>query len=225
MRAEARPPRRKWPWIVSGAAVAALIVAGGLWYANRDNGLVPYPTTPTATAPMPTQVPDVDPTGCLGGEARDAAMVLEAQKLAPHTSNGAVEFATAFMRWGFQYPVPDAEDVDQVATKVIPADSPYDIRASYESNPNTSGALVPDGTPFYLSTVPGVWNLESYSGDEAVVTIGTGIVINGELHPTFRMAKTFTLAWDGTQWMFESTSLDRTTEELYSIGTGFTGGC
>jgi hypothetical protein len=36
------------------------------------------------------------------------AMVLSAEKLAPHTTNGAVEVATAFVRWLNQYPYPSA---------------------------------------------------------------------------------------------------------------------
>lgn len=224
MRAEARPPQRKWPWMVAGAVVVALVITGGVLYVNRPAAapteFTAAPSPPPSTAPI-----DVDPTGCLGGDGRDAAMVLAAQAEAPHTSNGAVEFATAFMRWGFQYPVPDEAQVDQVAEHVLSADSPYDIRGSYANSPNTSGSLVPNGTPFFLSTLPGTWNLESYSDEEAVVTIGTGIVIDGELHPTFRLAKTFTLVWEGSRWMFESTSLERTTEELFSIGTAFAGGC
>ncbi|WP_448812174.1 hypothetical protein [Agromyces bauzanensis] len=168
---------------------------------------------------------DWEPTGCLGGDARDAAMVLAAQEEAPHTSNGAVEFATALMRWMHQYPVPAADDVAAVEASVVSSGSPYDLTAAYADDPNTSGALVPNGTPFYLSTVPGVWNLESYADDAATVTVGAGVVINGELHPTFRMAKTFTLVWEEGHWTFDEASLDRTTEELFSIGTSYTGGC
>lgn len=224
MRAEARPPRRKWPWIVSGAAVAALVVGGAVWYGARNTDVTTEPTaSPSATS---TSAPvDVEPTGCLGGDTRDATMVLAAQAGAPHTSNGAVEFATALMRWMHQYPVPPAEDVAEVEEAVIASGSPYDLVSAYAGEPNTSGALVPDGTPFALSTVPGVWNLESYADDTATVTVGAGVVINGELHPTFRMAKTFTLDWEGGHWTFDQASLDRTTEELYSIGTPYTGGC
>ncbi|WP_448002717.1 hypothetical protein [Agromyces bauzanensis] len=179
------------------------------------------PTPPSEA----TAAPDVDPAGCLGGDARDARMVLAAQDEAPHTSSGAVEFATSLLRWMHQYPVPAATDVSAVEASVLASDSPYDLSAAYDGGPNTSGALVSDGTPFFLSTVPGVWNLESYGKDRATVTVGAGVVINGELHPTFRMAKTYTLVWEGGHWTFDQASLDRTTEELFSIGTPYTGGC
>ncbi|MGW4928623.1 hypothetical protein ACWEOH_05650 [Agromyces sp. NPDC004153] len=224
MRTEARPPRRKWPWIVGGVIVVAALIVAGVWFrastSNPPTVPTAAPNTPNAETPL-----DPDPTGCLGGDARDAAMVLAAQKAAPHTSNGAVEFATALMRWMHQYPVPPAEDISAVDASLVASGSPYDLTSAYASNPNTSGALVPDGTPFFLSTIPGVWNLESYADDTATVTVGTGIVINGELHPTFRMAKTFTLDWEDEHWTFDQASLDRTTEELFSIGTPYTEGC
>lgn len=226
MRAEARPPRRKWPWIVAGVACLTLVVGGAVWYGGRTIA-APTPTaSPEASsAPVSPESSDLEPTGCLGGEARDAGMVLAAQEEAPHNSGGAVEFATALFRWMHQHPVPDAADVAEVEAAALAEGSPYDLTAAYATNPNTSGALVPDGTNYYLSTVPGVWNLEDYADAEATVTVGAGVVIDGELHPTFRMAKTYTLVWEDGHWTFEQASLDRTTEELFSIGTPYTGGC
>lgn len=225
MRTEARPPRRKWPWIVTGAAIAALVVAGGIWYAANLPDKAPILIgTPSPVTPPPSS-DDVQPTGCMGGDIRDAAMVLAAQKAAPHTSNGAVEFAAAFVRWMGQFPVPTQEEAGTIQSAVVAPDSEYDLPAFLAKNPNVSGSLVPDETPFYVSTVPGVWNLESYSDDSARVSIGTGIVINGELHPTFRLSSTYTLEWGNAGWMVLEANQPRPTEELFPLGSGFTEGC
>ncbi|GAA1062031.1 hypothetical protein [Agromyces bracchium] len=213
------------PWILAAAAAIALTVAGGVWITDRWNADGDHAAPMTSDDATATPTFDADPTGCLGGGSRDAAMVLAAQDQAPHTSNGAVEVAAAVLRWMHQYPVPSVDDIDQFEQQLVASSSPYDLASAYADDPNTSGSLVPDGTPFHLSTVPGVWHLESYSDVDAVVTVGAGLVIDGELHPTFRMAKTFTLTWADDGWQFDEASLDRTTEELFAIGTPFTGGC
>jgi hypothetical protein len=224
MRAEARPPRRKWPWIVSGAAVAALIVVVGIWYGARANDT---PTEPTAgpSAPGTSAPVDVEPTGCLGGDERDAAMVLAAQAGAPHTSNGAVEFATSYVRWLTRYPVPSQEEAEEVEAAAVVDSASYDLVGSLAAEPNLSGSLVPNGEEFYVSTVPGVWNLESYADDTAEISVGVGVVINGELHPQFRISTMLTLSWENEGWHVAQANQPRTTEELFSIGTGYTGGC
>lgn len=224
MRAEARPPRRKWPWIVAGAAVAALVVAGGVWYVNRPGDAPTEPTAAPSASPSTSPV-DVDPTGCLGGDGRDAAMVLAAQTDAPHTSNGAVDFAASFVRWVGQYPVPNQDEAKQLQAAVIAPTSTYDLPTFLAGEPNLSGGLVPNGTDFYMSTVPGVWNLESYSDNEAVVSVGTGLVIEGALHPTFRTSAMYKLSWGKDGWMVEAAMQPRPTEQLFPMGTGFTEGC
>lgn len=224
MRTEARPPRRRWPWIVLAAVVLALVLAGGIWwaYSPRLQPVEPSaaPSAPTSSAPV-----DVEPTGCLGGDARDAAMVLAAQKAAPHTSNGAVEFATAYVRWLTRYPVASPEEAETVQTAAVVDGTTYDLVGSLMAKPNLSGALVPNEEAFYISTVPGVWNLESYGGETAEVSVGVGVVINGELHPQFRISTMLSLAWDGDAWRVDHANQARTTEDLFSIGTGYTGGC
>ena len=220
MRTEARPPRRKWPWILTGVAVVALLIAAGVWFGTRA---IDAPANPTA-APSPSAPADVEPTGCLGGNTRDAAMVLAAQEAAPHTSNGAVEVAAAFERWVTRYPVASQSEAEQLEAALMAPDAP-DLAGSLASEPNLSAGLVPTGTPFYVSTVPGVWNLESYSNDEAVVSIGTGVVIDGALHPAFRISSMYTLNWGETGWTIAAANQPRPTEQLFPIGTGFTEGC
>ena len=77
MHATAPPARRTWPWIVGAAIlIGALIIAGAVYYGIQAGTATPTaePTTPasSSTATPSTTPVDTEPTGCLGGEARDA---------------------------------------------------------------------------------------------------------------------------------------------------------
>lgn len=226
MRAAAKRPRRRWPWIVGAAAIViaipiAIIVTG--------HGLTGPPSTSAPNSPIHTPAGsgnNADPTGCLGGQHRDAVMVLAAGKSAPHTSNGAIEVATAFVRWLNQYPYPSAADISEIQKDAVSARAPTkDIVAFFDTKPNLSGGLVADGTPYNLSTVPGVFHLESATANRVTTSIGTALVVDGALSPTLKGSITVTVAWENGGWKFVSSEGTRTTEELYSIGRPFSSGC
>ncbi|QTX05909.1 hypothetical protein [Agromyces archimandritae] len=209
----------------SAVALAALVVTGGVWYAIGNQELVPpiLIGTPSNVTPPPKE--DQLPIGCSGGDSRDAAMVLAAQAEAPRTGTGAVEFAASFGRWAEQYPVPAPGEALQLQAAVISPGSSYDLVSYLEGEPNLSDGLVPNGTEFHLSTVPGVWNLESYSYDGAVVSVGMGIVVGGALHSTFRVSSMYRLSWTDDGWTVEDAMQPRAAEQLFSMGTEFTEGC
>jgi len=227
MRAEARPPRRIWPWFLAGAAVIAAVVVV-LVIALR-----PASTTQVDAAPVPTPTPttvvtDQEPTGCLGGPARDAAMLLAAQAAAPHTTNGAVELAAAMVRFTFRDPAVTAAEAAQVEPILFASSATpqfRDLTGALPEGQNNSSGVVPNGTPFYLSTVPGVWHVESAEPDRVEVSVGAGYVVDGELSAQLRSSSTLSLVWEDSAWKLESGSISRTTQDLYAIGTTFTGGC
>jgi hypothetical protein len=219
--------RRRWPQILATVAVVVVLAIGGIIYFGSRAAT---PTaTPTITSSPPvnsTTTADPAPTGCLGGSSRDAAMVLTAQKTAPHTTNGAVEVATAFTRWIQRFPYPDAAEAAKLSTRIMAKPSfTDDLTAYLAASPDLSGGIVPKGTNYYMSTVPGVWHLESGSADKVVASLGTGFVIDGTLSTTLRSSITVTLAWQGGVWKIADANGTRTTQELYTIGTAFTGGC
>ena len=226
MRAEAQRPRRIWPWLVGVASIVIALLIVIVVTSQRPTG--PPASSPTSS---PAQSPsasgnDVEPTGCLGGQSRDANMVLAAGTSAPHTSNGAIEVATAFVRWLNQYPYPTAADIAAVEKVALSGSAPTkDIGAFFDSKPNLSGGLVPDQSPYYLSTVPGVFHLESAATDEVTASIGSALVVDGALSPTLKGSITVTVAWESGGWKFVSSEGTRTTEDLYSIGLPFTAGC
>lgn len=225
MRAKATRPRRIWPWILLAVVVVSAIIA-----ALTVSGVIPAPQPTTTQSPAPTIEPTTgagaEPTGCLGGETRDAAMVLAAQAAAPQTSNGAIEVATAFVRWLNQYPYPSTADIATIEMEGLASSAPTkDVAGFFAGNPNLSGGLVPDGTTYYLSTLPGVYNLEAAAPDEVTASIGTALVIDGALSPTLKGSITVTVVWESGSWKFVNSEGTRSTEELYSIGRPFTGGC
>ena len=228
MRAEARPPRRIWPWFLAGAGViAAAVVVLVIALRPASTNQVDAAPVPTPT-PSTTVVTDQEPTGCLGGPGRDAAMLLAAQAAAPHTTNGAVELAAAMVRFTFRDPAVTADEAAQVEPTLFASTATpqfRDLTGALPEGQNNSSGVVPNGTPFYLSTVPGVWHVESAEPDRVEVSIGAGYVIDGELSAQLRSSSTLSLVWEDSAWKLDSGSISRTTQDLYAIGTTFTGGC
>lgn len=217
----------RWPWIVGLLAVVIVIVAAiGITTTLNHSASAPTSSpTPTQTS---TAAPDAAPTGCLGGTNRDNTMMLAAQKEAPHSTTGAVEFAAAFVRWTFRYPTPTVDQANEVAPKVIATDATAgfkDLGAAVAANQNPSGGAVADGTDFYVSTAPGVWYLDKQSSNQVTISVGAGYVIAGALSPQLRSSSTFELEWQSGGWRVKDGSLVHTTEELFRIGTPFSGGC
>lgn len=224
MSAQVPSPRRRWPWIViTGVVVVAIIAVLAVHFASDGRSPSARPTDSHTTS---TPVADTAPTGCLGGDSRDTSMVLRAQSTAPHTSNGAVEVASAFTRWIQRYPYPSAIDAATIQKKVLARKSFTDDLVNYlASKPDLSGGIVPAGQTYYMSTVPGVWNLESASSNKAVVTIGTAFVVNGAVSSSLRSSITVTEDWQSGSWHIANVAGTRSTEQLFSIGHAFTGGC
>lgn len=228
-RTEARPPRRILPWFLAAAALlaAAVIV---LIITLRPTPAGPSVDAAPTDEPTPSSTPVVDqePTGCLGGPNRDAAMLLAAQAQAPHTTNGAVEVAAAMVRWTFRDPGITADEAADVTPKLFAStakDEFKDLTGTASDGQNNSAGVVPKGTPFYLSTVPGVWHVEAAEPDRVEVSIGAAYVIDGELSRQLRSSSTLAMVWEGGSWKLESGSTARSTQDLYAIGTTFTGGC
>lgn len=231
-------PARRWPWILgAGAVVVTAIVAvcivlptGVATPTASPTGTIN--TLPTATAdPAPTSslaldpIADAPPTGCIGGPKRDSGMVFSTLERAPRTSNGAVEVAASLVRWITQSPMPPAEDVREVQAAAVAAGSEIDLDSALTPGADMSNGAVPTGTDFYLSTAPGVWDVESSDADTVTVAVGTGFVIDGALSATQRGSATMTMLWQDEHWKLLTSSGSRPPAELFATGTAFTGGC
>jgi len=225
MRAEAKRPRRIWPWIAIGAA---LIVATVIAIAVIGNNPARAPiatATPTKTSGMPAPQ-DANPTGCLGGSTRDAAMVIRAMNTAGQQKMGAVEVAASFTRWIQRYPYPSATEAGEVGSSVLAKKSFTSNLAEYlAATPDLSGGIVPIGTTYYMNTVPGVWYIESANSDRVTVSIGSGYVIDCALSTTLRSSITITLVRESDRWKVANADGTRTPGDLYRIGHPFDGGC
>ena len=153
-------------------------------------------------------------------------MLISASDAASHDEAGAVELATAFIRWIQRYPYPSSDEAAVVQGAILTSDSFTDDLVTYLTNrPDLSGGVVAPGTEYYMNSVPGVWYVESIDDRSAVVSIGTGYVIDGALSTTLRSSITVTLEWDGERWRVANADGTRTPADLYKIGTVFEEGC
>lgn len=239
MRMYSASGRSRWPWVIGTVVVVAAVI-GGVAFAVTHQVNPTHPTATHVASPSPTPTHtggssgagDTDnaapPTGCLGGLDRNAAMVLAAQKAAGHNAYGAVEVATAFVRFISQSPVPSADDVSAVSKDIISSSAPAgyrDLAATFSEYPNASNGVVPDGTPFHLSTTNGVWLVDpSSTADRVTVDIQAGYVINGALSATKTTATGVVMVWEGDGWHVAG-GVKPDASQLAVGGTQYTGGC
>lgn len=217
--------------LVGAVIIAAIVIA---YVAGRDT----MPSQPSllpgspvirssGTAPSTSTI-DAAPTGCLGGAARDDAMVLNAQRLAPKTTFGAVEVATAFYRWTYRFPVPSSADIKAIAPAFVPSQSATaeaSLRTGYADNPNPSTGTIPDGTAFYISTVSGTWVADgSTSSDEEVVSVQASYVTGGAVSATKTATASFQMRWVDGKWRVAGLAKGDP-DKLTAGGTTFTAGC
>lgn len=241
MRMYSASGRSRWP-IVIGAVVVVVAVGGGIVYATSRGDTTPTATRTTSSAsstPAPITTGGTSgagddenaeaPTGCLGGQDRTAAMVLATQKSAGHSSYGAVEVATSFYRWLWQYPYPSVTDSNTVSKNIMASSSPVgyrDLAGAYAKAGNEPAkGVVPAGTPFFVSTTNGVWMVTQQSTPNRVyVEFAMGYVINGALSPTQTTVSGFIMDWENGAWRIEKSLVPNQTI-LANGGTRYTGGC
>ena len=240
MRMHTKSGRSRWPYVI-GSALVVVAVAGGLVYAS--NQPTPEPTQSAAPTPTPTTTAPADggssgasdgddgaaPTGCLGGQDRNAAMVVAAQSAAPHTTYGAIELATSFYRFYWQYPYAPAEQLDEVSRTLMSSDAPADFKQLANSfdavGNNPVPGVVSAGTPFYMSTTNGLWRVsEDSTADRITVSLAAGYVIDGALSPTEAGVVGFIMVWENDAWRIE-TGIVPDQDLLAAGGTKYTGGC
>ena len=239
MRMVTASGRSRWPYVI-GAVILVAAISGGVAYnATRpDPSPMPMPlTAPTTATPTPTATSgntdladDVAPTGCLGGLDRNVDMVLAAQDTAKHTTYGAVEVATAFYRWLWQYPHPEPAESDVMSKSIMAStanDSFRDLASAYMAfaDADMTSGQVPANTPFHLSSTNGLWMISEGSSENKVeVNLGQNYVVNGELSPTKAAVISLTMIWEDEAWRVESGgSPDEAI--LSNGGTRYTGGC
>jgi len=220
MRAEARPPRRRWPWVIVVGILIVATVAGAVWFSSQNRSGTAQPTSEPASSPPPAAA---EPTGCLV-PGQDTQMLLEAQKQAPHTTTGAVEFAAALLRWSYQHPNTSMNDAEIAQYSIIAGGSRVDVVGALKDNPNASNGLVPNDTDYHLSTVISRYLMESYTDAEATVTVNGVVYVNGAINPQLVLGTTYTLTWEQDAWRLSTVS---TTEpgRLAVAGKPFTAGC
>ena len=240
MRMHTATGRSRWPFVIVGG-VAAVALIGGVAFAATRPGDEPVAAPSTSTPATPTapvtggssgagdDEDDVAPTGCLGGQDRNAAMVVAAQGEAKHTTYGAVEVATSFYRFLWQYPYPSAADSKAVSNAIMAADTPAafaDIAGGYAAaGDNPTQGVVPAGTDFHISSTNGLWGVsEGSTPDRVEVSLAAGYVIDGALSPSKVAVNGFIMVWEDDAWHIEQ-GLTIDQDRLAAGGTRYTGGC
>jgi hypothetical protein len=241
MRMYTKAGRSRWPYVIGGAVVV-VAVAGGIVYSSTQPGGEPTAVASSEPSASATPAPSEDgssgagdgdegvaPTGCLGGQDRNALMVSDAQKTASHTAFGAVEVATSFYRFYWQYPYATADQLDTVSSTVIGNDAPDSFKqlsASFDAvGDNPTGGKIAAGTPFHMSTTNGLWRVsEDSTPDRITVSLAAGYVINGALSPTEVGVGGFVMVWEDNAWHVES-GISPDQDLLAAGGTRYTGGC
>lgn len=222
-----RPPLPRWIWIAGIGILAAVIIVGAVLWAQRPLEPEVGPN-PAATA-EPTTPPGPDTnvvTGCLA-EGQSIDMLLTTQENAPQTEAGAVEFATAQLRWLTRWPWPSYEEFER-ATATAQLESEQIARADYDAlvaGSNASGGIVPEGTPFHLTSVVGSWYVDSYDDETAQVTVGLAFVIGEAVSPLYKSVLTYNLAWTGEKWVQTGTEKKYTADEAFELGEPYARGC
>lgn len=237
MRMYTKAGRSRWPYVI-GAAVVVVAVAGGIVYSSTQPGDEPTAVAssePSASAPADggssgagDDEGGVAPTGCLGGQDRNADMVLAAQDSAKHTSYGAVEMAASVYRWLWQSPHPVEAEANAVSGEIMAKsanESFKDLAASYSATPDMTGGQVAEDTPYHLSTTNGLWSInEGSTGDQVEVNLAAGYVINGELSSSKSAVISMTMVWEADSWhLLSGGTPDQ--DKLAAGGNRFTGGC
>ena len=238
MRMHTKAGRSRWPYVIGTAAVVAAI-GGGIAYtaAQPSTGLIESgEPTLSATAPAvggsseaSDHAGDVAPTGCLGGQDRNIEMALGAQAAARHTTYGAVEVATSFYRFYWQYPYAPAAELDDVSGALMSAAAPESFKqlsASFEATgDNPTQGVVSAGVPFHMSTTNGLWRVsEESTADRVVVSLAAGYVIDGALSPNEAGVAGFVMVWENDAWRIDS-GISPNQDLLAAGGTRYTGGC
>jgi len=242
MRMHTATGRSRWPYVIGGAVAVAAIAGGVAFGVTRPNDEpIAAPTTSPPASAAPTAAPtggssgagdnedDVPPTGCLGGPDRDADMVLAAQDEAQHTTYGAVEVATTFYRFLWQYPYPSTGEAARVQESIMAGSAPEafaDIAAGYQAvGDNPTQGVLPAGTDFHLSTTNGLWRVaETSTPDRVEVSLAAGYVVDGALSPTKVAVNGFVMVWEDDGWRIEQ-GLIIDQDRLAAGGTRYTGGC
>lgn len=215
--------------LVGAIVIVAIVVA---YVASRPTStpsvLPGTPTTTTRSAGSSSDIADAAPTGCLGGPSRTNEMLLTAQRLASHTTYGAVEVAAAFFRWAYRYPFPKSSESDQISKQFVApraSSEVKDISGSFARAGDISGGEVPEGAPFYLSTATGGWLVDQRStDDEVTVQLEGAYVVDGALSATRTAAISATLVWTAGEWrLLRQQAPDASA--LAAGGTRFTAGC
>lgn len=181
--ASAPIPRRRGLLIVAIVAVVVAVVVIGLsiYLIVRGGGDAAPALTSDVETPAPTGT-GVD--ACLGGADLTADSVFTAQQEAEQTPAGAVSYAATFARYVLQIPAP--ADASELASWT-------GLSSEWWSRWAESAASWTGPTPLMVTTTNGGYQVQSYTRDEAIVTVELPWVVDGAISPNRTFVPTVTM--------------------------------
>lgn len=216
--------RTRTLWVVV-AIVVAIVVGVAAWYAFRpasgEKQAAPA-ATPAVSAPGTGLA-----NGCLAGPGKTVQALIEAQKVAPHTTIGAIELAASFDRWAAQFPWPSNADAKLASnTFASESGSPLisDLPAYFSSRqtqPNASNS----GETAGVSYAAGRYFIDSATPTKVVTVLGSKVVDNGTVSATKARSVTLAMVWESGEWKVADMSYTMDPQALFDQGTPFAGGC
>lgn len=214
-----RPPRDGRPrWVVAvliGLAVLALVAVVVAVTAEDDET-----SSPTATAEPgpPAGAPEQIADGCLGGVTDLDRAVLDAQRQAPITAEGAAEFTATLMRWAFLTPASPRQA--EIAPQILADDATTKAR-------ELSGTIDPEGTTSALDFTEGRYYIESFNGSTAVVSYLAGLrgTKDGQTVRPALVGGGVHLRAVNDVWRYEDLTFTREIREMERLGTQYAEGC
>lgn len=213
-----RPPRGpvpRWAWVLIAFLTIVATVAIVVAVTGSDDG--DDNTAPASSAP-PSPGPEQVADGCLGGVTDLDQAILDAQRRAPLTAEGAAEFTATLLRWAFQTPAPPRQAA--IAPQILAGDATDKAR-------RLSGTIDPEGTTSSFDFSDGRYYVESFDGSTAVVSYrasAQGTKDGQDVGPAIVGGGVHLRAVDGV-WRYQDLTFTREIAEMERIGTRYAGGC
>ena len=161
--------------------------------------------------------------GCLAGTDVTTVAMLNAQRTAPHTQQGATALSAVILAWMMQIPrIPAAEGTEAMKT-LMASNAASDLLD--QPRQLASATFPTDLKTGRISFVNGKYVIESATADEVRVSVGGSAVYNGQRADSDTWAMTFDLLWEGGMWKLKNNDKAPDVGTTQQSGTAFTGGC
>lgn len=209
----------RWGWALVALVVVGALVAGisALFSSNRASTEAPSPPAPSLS------VATSDADGCIAGRDNDAKNLIAGAHEQPQSEAGAAAVAAGQMRFMFQYPWPEEEELTRMIGELWTVTSSEDAERNAQAirsqegpeSARTAGASFADAR-YIVET--------DSTSERARISVAAQGVTDNQLNGS-STSMTFALVWKDDVWKLDEITTPRTAEDVLANGTAFVGGC